>query len=106
MPRLYTIESHKTQPRVPANPFNFGNGNFIVNRSRQMQAESRPIWFTQMDRNSDGDISRREFLGTAAQFRQFDTDGDQLIDAEEAARAGPAAVETVTPSVPDDSDES
>ena len=44
-----------------------------------------------MDRNSDGDISRREFLGTAAQFRQLDADGDQLIDLDEATREAPAA---------------
>ena len=37
-----------------------------------------------MDRNGDGDVSRREFLGTDAQFRAIDTDGDGLISVEEA----------------------
>jgi Ca2+-binding EF-hand superfamily protein len=50
-----------------------------------------PIWFQKMDRNRDGDVSRREFLGTDEEFRRIDTDGDGLIDvneAEAATRAG------------------
>jgi Ca2+-binding EF-hand superfamily protein len=42
-------------------------------------------WFERMDRNRDGDVSRREFLGSRAQFERFDRDGDGLIDAKEAA---------------------
>jgi Ca2+-binding EF-hand superfamily protein len=45
-----------------------------------------PLWFRKMDRNRDGDVSRKEFLGTDEQFRQIDTDGDGLISAEEAER--------------------
>jgi Ca2+-binding EF-hand superfamily protein len=43
-----------------------------------------PLWFQKMDRNRDGDVSRREFLGTDEQFRLIDTDGDGLISVEEA----------------------
>jgi Ca2+-binding EF-hand superfamily protein len=43
-------------------------------------------WFRHMDRNHDGDISPREFLGTADDFRKLDADGDGLIDATEAAK--------------------
>ncbi len=46
-----------------------------------------PEWFHKMDRNLDGDLSPREFLGTRDQFRQIDADGDGLIDAIEAAKA-------------------
>ena len=37
-----------------------------------------------MDRNGDGDVSRREFIGTDEQFKAIDTDGDGLISVEEA----------------------
>jgi Ca2+-binding EF-hand superfamily protein len=43
-------------------------------------------WFRRMDRNHDGDVSPREFLGTAADFHKLDRDGDGLIDAAEAAK--------------------
>jgi hypothetical protein len=39
-----------------------------------------------MDRNRDGDVSRREFLGPRAAFERLDADGDGLITAEEAAK--------------------
>jgi Ca2+-binding EF-hand superfamily protein len=45
-----------------------------------------PSWFRKMDRNRDGDISRREFLGPRADFERLDLDHDGLIDAEEAAK--------------------
>ena len=46
---------------------------------------SAPAWFTDMDRNRDGDVSRSEFLGTSEQFRQLDRDGDGLLGSQEAA---------------------
>ncbi len=48
-----------------------------------------PSWFRKMDRNRDGDISRREFLGPRADFDRLDRDHDGLIDAGEAAKAKP-----------------
>lgn len=45
---------------------------------------SGPEWFRRMDRNQDGDVSVREFLGTRDQFRRIDADNDELISAEEA----------------------
>jgi Ca2+-binding EF-hand superfamily protein len=53
-------------------------------QDRQLSA---PLWFRRMDRNRDGAISPREFLGTREQFQQLDTDGDGLISREEALRA-------------------
>ncbi|HZY87711.1 MAG TPA: EF-hand domain-containing protein [Gemmataceae bacterium] len=45
-----------------------------------------PLWFRKMDRNGDGDVSPREFLGSREDFRRIDADGDGLISAEEAER--------------------
>ncbi len=50
------------------------------------EGSSIPLWFTRMDRNQDGDVSPREFLGPLHKFREMDTDGDGLISPEEAAR--------------------
>jgi hypothetical protein len=41
-------------------------------------------WFRQMDRNADGDVSRREFTGSPDAFSRLDRDRDDLISAHEA----------------------
>lgn len=51
-----------------------------------------PEWFRRMDRNQDGDVSVREFLGTSVQFAALDTDHDGLMSAVEAE-----ATEKTTP---------
>jgi Ca2+-binding EF-hand superfamily protein len=45
-----------------------------------------PLWFQRMDKNGDGDISFKEFLGSREDFNRIDADSDGLIDADEAAR--------------------
>jgi Ca2+-binding EF-hand superfamily protein len=45
-----------------------------------------PLWFRKMDRNRDGDVSRREFLFSEEMFRRIDTDSDGLISPQEAER--------------------
>jgi Ca2+-binding EF-hand superfamily protein len=51
----------------------------------RMQRTEGPRWFTRMDRNNDGDLTPREFLGSAADFEQFDRNRDGAIDVAEAA---------------------
>lgn len=46
-----------------------------------------PDWFRMMDKNGDGFVSRREFLGTSDQFRTLDRDGDGLVSPDEADKA-------------------
>ena len=47
-----------------------------------------PLWFRKMDRNHDGDLSPREFLGSREDFDRLDANHDGLIDAKEAEQAG------------------
>lgn len=46
-----------------------------------------PKWFLHMDRNDDGDVTLREFLGTAEKFRELDRNGDGFIEPAEAVAA-------------------
>lgn len=57
-------------------------------------AEPRPVlppvrseqvdWFVAMDTNSDGELSRREFLGTIQQFHALDKNNDDFLTGSEA----------------------
>jgi hypothetical protein len=49
-------------------------------------APAAPNWFTSMDKNGDGDLSRGEFLGTTEQFKQLDVNGDGLLSVAEALK--------------------
>ncbi|HZY87962.1 MAG TPA: EF-hand domain-containing protein [Gemmataceae bacterium] len=90
IPRSYRA-NFRQGPVANGNGFN-GRAVFVVNRmggrgpARQAPARG-PKWFQKMDRNRDGDVSRREFLGTDEEFRKIDTDGDGLISLEEAEKA-------------------
>jgi Ca2+-binding EF-hand superfamily protein len=50
-----------------------------------------PAWFARMDRNGDGDVSAREFLGPAELFAKYDTDSNGLLDVKEATAAEKSA---------------
>jgi Ca2+-binding EF-hand superfamily protein len=54
---------------------------------RPANVSDAPAWFRAMDRNGDGVISPREWLGPPERFRELDLDGDGVISAAEAARA-------------------
>ena len=54
----------------------------------QARAPVGPIWFQRMDRNLDGDLTWKEFLGPRHVFEELDLDHDGLISPEEAEKAG------------------
>jgi len=41
-----------------------------------------------MDKNGDGDITLREFLGTKEKFQELDTNKDGFIELKEAEAVG------------------
>jgi Ca2+-binding EF-hand superfamily protein len=43
-----------------------------------------PSWFVRADLNGDGDVSKREFVGSIEQFTRIDGDGDGYIGVAEA----------------------
>lgn len=46
-----------------------------------------PKWFIHMDKNGDGDVTLKEFLGTREQFHKLDTNKDGFIEPKEAEAA-------------------
>jgi Ca2+-binding EF-hand superfamily protein len=60
------------------------DGQLLRGVQAQPTTPRGPEWFWKMDRNGDGDVSRKEFLGTDEQFWEIDTDGDGLISLQEA----------------------
>ena len=72
----------KKQPRVVLVAASRGYTSTLVADARR-----GPDWFKAMDRNGDGDVSRREFTGPADVFDALDTDADGLLSADEAEKA-------------------
>ena len=60
---------------------------FAMSSSSAATGASHSPWFTAMDSNRDGEISRREFLGTVEQFEKLDRDTDGFIAPGEAIYA-------------------
>jgi Ca2+-binding EF-hand superfamily protein len=48
-----------------------------------------PAWFRAMDKNGDGFVSEREFVGPPELFAKLDADGDGRISVAEAEAAKP-----------------
>ncbi len=74
-------EFRRTSGQTDTMSMQMGAGDAILPGTEFLRG---PEWFRRMDRNQDGDVSPREFLGTAPQFVQIDSDRDRLISGEEA----------------------
>ncbi|MEQ8786081.1 MAG: hypothetical protein RIC55_07265 [Pirellulaceae bacterium] len=82
IPQTWRLEVARGAPR-------FG----VVNVATMQQTAARtrtvggPPWFSRMDRNEDGEVTRREFLGELAEFDRLDADDNGAVDAQEALAA-------------------
>jgi hypothetical protein len=45
-----------------------------------------PLWFRKMDRNADGEVTPREFLGPLDAFKRLDANHDGVLTPDEAGR--------------------
>lgn len=76
----------------PQGAIRFGRTNEVFNANpvtMYSQIPSRvatkgPTWFRKLDRNGDGELSRREYPGPDAEFARLDADKDGYITSEEA----------------------
>ncbi len=68
------------------------NGQLAVTPNQYNSPTSRqkkldvPNWFTQMDHNRDGEISRLEFIGSEASFEKLDANSDGFVAPAEVAK--------------------
>ena len=85
IPKLYRLSFGRGIPSFPGLrvPGVSGSGSVAARPSTGLPTGLR--WFERMDKNGDGDLSPREFLGTRDRFRKLDRNGDGLIDAVEAS---------------------
>ncbi|MFK7817175.1 MAG: hypothetical protein AB8G99_00530 [Planctomycetaceae bacterium] len=87
-PSQYTLQIGLGRPQLFRNMS--GQSDMMMSTNTVVRGTAGldgPLWFRKMDRNRDGDVSRREFLGTSSQFDSLDTDKDELLDATEAEAA-------------------
>lgn len=64
----------------------------VISRGHPKTSPGKPVrpgpaWFQAMDRNGDGDVSKREFTGPASVFEKLDLDKDELLSSHEATQA-------------------
>ncbi len=73
--------------------FALGNASYTYARRAQGTGASPtpkgsgPDWFTRMDRNGDGDLTLKEFIGSKEAFDKLDANRDGFIEPKEAKAA-------------------
>ncbi|NQV25784.1 MAG: EF-hand domain-containing protein, partial [Rhodopirellula sp.] len=82
IPQLYQISFGPGQPQfrgvqIPGQAMPTGDDGAAVH-------SLAPLWFRKLDRNDDGELTRREFPGTRLEFQKLDQNSDRVIDTAEA----------------------
>ena len=83
---IWTFEMGKPELFSRDNMTSGGRGAGMPRTARSL---SGPLWFQKMDVNRDGDVTKREFLGSRQDFLRIDTNGDRLISQDEAEKIQP-----------------
>jgi Ca2+-binding EF-hand superfamily protein len=86
VPRQFRLTAERGVPGTSFGPVTLA-GRASRPKPAPAGAPRGPRWFQAMDRNGDGFLSPREFLGPPEVFRRLDVDGDGLISVDEAGRA-------------------
>lgn len=88
VPRVYTVLVGRGRPQMG---LDFLDAQAATAATRSVvPAQDLPDWFRWQDRNMDGDLSPREFLGPVELFQQMDHNRDGFVAADEA-RAKPSS---------------
>jgi Ca2+-binding EF-hand superfamily protein len=88
LPKQIPMYVHRVNLTGSTGSYAFSAPPFFGGVSRVIAtAQQGPAWFQKMDRNGDGDVSRKEFLGPPELFDRLDKDGDGLISLQEGENA-------------------
>lgn len=84
--RVIVSNGLPTSPLVAHQSLSEENGWYKEGMRAKPEVHPLPRWFRAMDQNGDGDVSRREFIGTKEEFQRIDLDNDGLINRAEIER--------------------
>ncbi len=79
------VEQRSINLMVNNNNYAFSTVSYGGGETYKAATTDVPEWFRKMDRNGDGEVSLKEFLGSPALFKKLDANGDGLISPAEAA---------------------
>lgn len=84
IPQLYQITFGPGKPQIPGVQFPGQSVTMPAGPSASASGATGPVWFGKLDRNSDGELSRREFPGSRTEYQALDRNSDGRVTAGEA----------------------